>query len=465
MFGKIRWRIATAYVLLIGISMVILALYVSRPSCVAAPECAAEAVIVTALVLLGGSVATAVIVSRRTTIRLRELTDAARRIAAGELNARVLSQSRDEVGDFVRTFNEMTDQYRTRMEALSEEHQQFSTVLQYMADGVLITDSMSRVVLINPAAARLLGTQSDQALGRSFAEVVRHHELIDLWQACRRESREQVGAVEVGRELFLQAFVTPFQEQGARGYLIILQDLTQLRHLQTVRRDFISNISHELRTPLASLRAVVETLQDGALEDPPAAQRFLGRAEREVDTLTQMVEELLELSRIESGQVPLRLMSTAVSDLLIVPLERLRPQAERSEVSLALALPGNLPQVLADADRVQQVVTNLVHNAIKFTPPGGTVTISAYVEESNPSGEPELVVSVKDTGAGINAADLPRIFERFYKSDRARTRGRGGTGLGLAIARHLVQAHNGRIWVQSKESKGSTFYFSLPITD
>jgi two-component system phosphate regulon sensor histidine kinase PhoR len=249
----------------------------------------------------------------------------------------------------------------------------------------------------------------------------------------------------------------------------VLQDLTTIRRLETVRRDFISNISHELRTPLASLRAVVETLQVGALEDPPAARRFLSRAEHEVDTLTQMVEELLELSRIESGRVPFHLSETAVADLVDIPVERFMAQAERDQITLILDLPADLPPVLADADRMQQVVNNLVHNALKFTDEG-QVTITAYPGETAPAHvrkqiadlPPSVIIAVKDTGSGIAAEELPRIFERFYKSDRARSRGQGGTGLGLAIARHIVQAHNGRIWAKSKEGKGSTFYFSVP---
>lgn len=458
MFSRIRWRIATVYTLLIAVVMAALWIYLNRSACLGSPTCILRGVVAAAVLLALLSAALALFVAERTARPIRELTRVIRRMAAGDTKARILPQTRDEVGQLTRAFNDMTDEMRTRSELLMAENQQLTAVLEFMADGALITDHLSYVTLINPAAARLLKTTQSDALGRSFAEVVRHHQLIDLWQACQREGREQVAAVEVGRELFLQAFVTPFQEQGARGYLVILQDLTQVRRLQTVRRDFVSNISHELRTPLASLRAVVETLQDGALEDPPVAQRFLERAEREVDTLTQMVEELLELSRIESGQVPLQLSATSVADLFLVPMERLRTQAERGEIALILNLPGDLPHVLADVDRMQQVVTNLLHNAIKFTPPGGSITITASFNES----ADEVVMAVADTGAGIPKEDLPRIFERFYKIDRSRTRRQEGTGLGLAIARHLVQAHNGRIWANSKEGKGSTFYFSLP---
>jgi two-component system phosphate regulon sensor histidine kinase PhoR len=334
-----------------------------------------------------------------------------------------------------------------------------------MADGVLITDRDGQVQLINPAATHLLNTSAGAAQGRPCAQVLRHHQLIELWQNCSRQRQEQTEVVEMGRlGLFLRVITTPLsagspeggQEAGQHGCLIILQDLTQMRRLETVRRDFISNISHELRTPLASLKALVDTLRDSALDDPPAAQRFLNRIETEVDALTQMVQELLELSRIESGQVPLRLVATPVADVVLPSVERLHPQAERANLKITINLPDDLPPVLADAERLQQVVTNLVHNAIKFTPAGGQVTIAA-----EPAGD-EVVISVRDTGIGIPADDLPRIFERFYKADRARSS--GGTGLGLAIAKHLVQAHGGRIWAESVEGQGSTFYFTLPIS-
>lgn len=400
----------------------------------------------------------ATILAERTATPIRQLTQVIQRTLEGDLHARLLLSHRDEMGELARAFNQLAEQQAEQLTQLTEEREQLASVLEYMADGVFILDELGIIQLINPAAARLVNSSPATALDRSFAEVVRHHQLIELSQLCRRQKREQTAAVEIGQQLFLQAVITPLKKQGSQThYLVILQDLTPVRRLETIRRDFISNISHELRTPLASLRALVETLQDGALEDPPAAQRFLGRSLQEVDTLTQMVEELLELSRIESGQVPLQLKPTAVADLLLLPLERLRPQAERDQIALVLDLPGKLPSVLADAERIHRVVTNLVHNALKFTPAKGTVTVRAAVENSQ-----EVAIMVQDTGIGIPEEHLSRIFERFYKLDQARTRSRGGTGLGLAISRHLVQAHNGRIWVKSQERKGSTFTFTLP---
>ena len=224
-----------------------------------------------------------------------------------------------------------------------------------------------------------------------------------------------------------------------------------------MRRDFVSNISHELRTPLASLQALTETLRDGALDDPTAAPRFLDRIETEVDALAQMVRELLALSRIESGQVPFRFQPVPVSETVLTPVERLEPLAARSDINLIVDLPHRLPRVYADAERIHQVITNLVHNALKFSPAGGSVKISA---DAQLEGQ-KVKISVYDAGIGVPAEDWDRTFERFYKTDRARAS--LGTGLGLAIAKHIVQAHSGRIWVESVENRGSTFMFTLPV--
>jgi two-component system phosphate regulon sensor histidine kinase PhoR len=399
----------------------------------------------------------AIFIAERTVRPVRRLTRVANRLAEGDLNARLFPTTRDEVGQLTQAFNEMAEQLRDKVVVLAAERGRLAAVLEHMADGVLITDDNGRVQLINPAAAQLLNTDEETALGLSYAQVVRHHQLIELWRRCQERGEEQVEAMEISYErLFLQAIVTPFQQAEADGYLVILQDLTRIRRLETVRRDFISNISHELRTPLAGLKALVDTLRDGAMQDPPAAQRFLNRMENEVDVLTQMVQELLELSRIESGQVPLRLIPTSVPEILVPPIERLRPQAERAQLEINVELSPSLPLVLADLERIRQVATNLVHNAIKFTPAHGTITVLAE------STEDEVIISVSDTGVGIPADDLSRIFERFYKADRARSG--GGTGLGLSIAKHIVQGHGGRIWAKSVEGQGSVFYFALPVT-
>jgi two-component system phosphate regulon sensor histidine kinase PhoR len=400
----------------------------------------------------------AVVIAERTALQVRRLTKVANRMASGDLDARLYQTSRDEVGQLTSAFNNMADELRERVVDLGDERGRLAAVLENMADGVLITDHIGVVRLINPAAARILDVEEAESVGRSFAEVARHHQLIELWQQGCNQTKEQVAAVEMSRQgIFVQMIVTPLEAGENHNCMVILQDLTRIHRLETVRRDFVSNISHELRTPIASLKALVETLRVAALDDPPAAQRFLDRAEEEVDALAQLVQELLELSRIESGKVPLRLTETAVDEMLTLPVERFRAQAERNHLTLRIEIEPDLPPVLADASRIQQVIGNLVHNAVKFTPEGGQVSVRARLNRRGSA----VVLLVEDTGVGIPTADLPRIFERFYKADRARSG--GGTGLGLAISRHLVKAHGGHLEVRSKEGKGSTFFFSLPL--
>lgn len=472
MFRQVRWRWAGAYGLLATAVFLPLFLLISRPGCLGSARCVQNTLAVGGVVMGATAVLLALFLLNRFSGPIEALTAVTRRLLKGEQRARLMHYPHNEIGEFIQVYNQLIDEHSQTIGKLTEERDQLASVLAYMADGVLIADDHGYVRQINPAAMRLLATTEKKSLGRPIAETLRHHQLIGLWQRCQREGGEQVAAVEVGRDLFLQAVVTPIIHQGSLVYLFILQDLTTIRRLETVRRDFISNLSHELRTPLASLRAVVETLQDGALTDPPAANRFLSRAEHEVDTLTQMVEELLELSRIESGRFPLRLSPTPVQQLLQAPIERFRGQARRDDIEITLEIADHLPQVLADADRVQQVINNLIHNALKFTPKKGRIVIQAYRAEDAPEEAqkmvqqepPCVIIAVSDTGSGISPEDLPRIFERFYKSDRARTRGSSGTGLGLAIARHIVQAHNGRLWAESKLGKGSTFYFNLLVS-
>lgn len=410
------------------------------------------------LIAAAVAVVVAIAVAERTARPIRALTRVAERMAQGELGVRLFPTSSDEIGHLTRAFNHMADQLEDKLTDLADERAQLAAVLESMADGVLIVDEESRVELINPAAAQLLGTSARGALGRSFAQVTRHHEVIDFWRNCQEPGGERIGLLEIGPEaLFWRVIVTPLEEHEKGACLVILQDLTEMHRLQTMRQDFIGNVSHELRTPLASLRALVETLRDAAQQDPAAAKRFLDLMDTEVDALTQIVQESLELSRIESGRAPLRLSPTPVSEVILPVVERLRPQAERAGVTVDCALPEGLADVLADEERVRQAVSNLLHNAIKFTPPGGEIQISAEQVAD------ELVISVRDTGVGISSEDLPRVFERFYKADRARSS--SGTGLGLAIAKHIVQGHGGRIWAQSTEGRGSTFSFSLPTAN
>ncbi len=332
-----------------------------------------------------------------------------------------------------------------------------SAILSNMADGALIIDGQGKVAMVNNAAERILNLTEREMLSRSPIEVIRDHELVNVLTRCMQSGEQQSGQAETEPDRkFLRITATPVETNGETGCLIILQDLTELRRLETVRRDFVSNISHELRTPLASIKALTETLQEGAIADESVALDFLERLNVEADKLEQMVKELGQLSRIESGEVAFNTESINIGDVISQVSQRLRPQADRAGLNIETDAPATLPQALADREQMEYVLLNLLHNAIKFTPPGGKITASANIRGDT------IAISVADTGVGIPAEDISRIFERFYKADRARAG--GGTGLGLAIAKHIVHAHGGQIWAESIEGKGSTFTFTLPLS-
>jgi two-component system phosphate regulon sensor histidine kinase PhoR len=341
-----------------------------------------------------------------------------------------------------------------QLSTLDSDNARLSTVLAQLTDGVIIADADGMIQFANPAAQKLFETSD--VIGHSIVEIVRNHQLVDAWQRCQQTREVQSESVELpASRQFLQLIAIP--DTHASGSLLLVQDLTRVRRLETVRRDFISNVSHELRTPLASLRALTETLQSGALVDPDAGPRFLGRISTEVDALTQMAQELLDLSRIESGQVELILAPLGPKSLLTSASDRMRMQAERAGLKLSIKCEDGLPTIRADKSRLEQVLVNLIHNAVKFTKPGGEIILEAESREAVGG----VRFAVRDTGVGIPEESLTRIFERFYRVDKSRTG--SGTGLGLSISKHIIEAHGGKIWVESREGRGSSFYFVIPL--
>ena len=341
--------------------------------------------------------------------------------------------------------------FESRLSGVDSQNARLATILEQLTDGVVIADSNGQVQFANPAACRLF--EISDPIEHPVAEIVRHHQLIEAWRRCQQTREMQSESVELpSRRQYLQLVAIPDTHEG--GSLLVVQDLTRVRRLEAVRRDFISNVSHELRTPLASLKALTETLQNGALLDPEAGPRFLGRIVTEVDALTQMAQELLDLSRIESGQVELILAPLSPKELLDSAADRMKMQVERAGLKLSVACQDGLPQVRGDQSRLEQVLVNMIHNAVKFTRSGGDVSLIAEAGESG------VRFAVRDTGVGMTAESLSRIFERFYRVDKSRTG--SGTGLGLSISKHIVEAHGGRIWAESEEGRGSTFYFEIP---
>jgi len=393
---------------------------------------------------------------------LGRLARAARSIASGNLGERVSPRPSGEVGKVADAFNQMAQTLQEMVEAASRERHRLTAALNSSIDAVVAVDPEGRVTFANAAAERLFTRSREELVGNPFAWILPNEQVIEALRSSREEGQQETRLIERPNRQYLQVITTPIVGGGDWAALVVFHDLTDVRRVEQVRQDFIANVSHELRTPLASIKSVVETLQAGALEDRQAAQEFLSRADAEVDRLVQLVEELLELSRMESGQAPLAQKPVDMGHVLSQAVERLRPQAEKRALSLTLEVASDLPPVVGDAERLERVVVNLIHNALKFTPAGGSIRVSAGLAGS------AVAVKVSDTGIGVAPEDLPRIFERFYKADRARNqadvqpdRG-GGTGLGLAVVKHTVEAHGGTVGVESDLGRGSTFSFSIP---
>lgn len=387
---------------------------------------------------------------------LRRLTSQIDRYETGAPPETILKSRRDEIGQLEKAFERMAGMIDSRFTDLNTERMQLDAILNHMNDGILIINAEGNVERINLAALSMFNLTSQDAINHSAVEVLRQVQLIELWKACSATGKQQVTTVETspGR-LFLQGIATPVTWGEKTSIMLIFQDLTRIHQLELVRKEFVSNVSHELRTPLSSMKALNETLQDTISEEPEVSQKFLKKMDQELDNLIQLVNELLELSRLESGRVPIDRQRVSPSVLLQSAEDHMKLQAERNGLEIMTIHNNVLPDVSADFTRIDQVFTNLIHNAIKFTPPGGKITLSAMQEED------QVVFTIEDTGIGISPEVLPRIFERFYKADRSRAS--TGTGLGLSISKHVIESHGGKIWAESVEGKGSKFSFSLPI--
>ena len=452
---SIHWRIAAAYTaLVILVTGAVVVMLVAVPQ----DEPSIGWVLATAatVTVIGGVTATALAhtLTRSSALTTQALTTAIDRLAEGDLDQRVRPGARVRTSDITSSFNLMADTIRETVRDLEAEHDLLAVVMDTMADGVVVLDQIGRISLINSAAQRMLESDARAAQDRPLAAVVRDHEILEL--ASVTASSRQIHQVEVEllhSRRFLHVIATPTSGDLGPGVLLTLQDVTDFRQLQTTRREFVSNVSHELRSPLASVRAMVETLEAGALDDRTIAIDFIGRIQSEIERMTTLVDELLELSRLESGQVSLHLAPVSLIKTVDEVVERFSSFASERDVDLRRSIDADLPYVLAEEGKLDQIITNLVQNAIKFTPEGGSVTLLAEYD-------PRWVeLTVVDTGVGIPREHLPHVFERFYKVDRSRRD--SGTGLGLAIVKYLVQAHGGDIDATSSEGEGSAFTLKI----
>jgi two-component system phosphate regulon sensor histidine kinase PhoR len=402
-------------------------------------------------------------VSRRISGQMRAIKVGAERLAAGDLAHKLSVPRVEEFAAVAESINQMAEELDDKLRRLTHERNEREAVLASMVEGVLAVDIDERVIAVNAAAARLLDTDPESAEGRTIQEVVRNPDLqhvvaqtLDGHRPVEADIVMRVGAEERN----LQANGTLLHgdvEGGEVGAVVVLNDVTRLKRLEAVRRDFVANVSHELKTPVTSIKGFAETLEDGALDDPAAARRFVRIIAGQADRLNSIIEDLLALSTLEqSGDSPLLQLEEAdLCDVVAVALEVCGPKAEAKTIELHEDCPGRL-LARVSPPLLEQAVVNLIDNAVKYSTEGSMVVVT--VEERGD----EVVVSVIDEGQGVAREHLPRLFERFYRVDKARSRDLGGTGLGLAIVKHVAQVHGGRVSVDSVVGRGSTFRIHLP---
>lgn len=412
------------------------------------------------LVLLFTSVAAAILailLTSRGINPLRRLTAQVDTLAGNdEIKPLRTTHGRDEIGALTASLNHLMSKLDQKINGLKAEQATLNAVLSNMSDGAIVVTSDGNVQMMNEAAIRLFNVDGEITGERSLIEVTRLYQLVDLWKKCLSTESTQTTLLELlpGKDS-LQVIASSMGSSYPGSILLLAQDLTELRKLQNIRRDFVNNVSYQLNTPLASMKSLAVKLQSAGWEDRAASGKLLDQMNGQIDEMTQMVQELIQLARIESGREPFEFKPLLPKEIILPAVERMQPQAERSGLVLKTEIAADLPEILADGPRLQEVLVNLIHNAVKFTQPSGIITVKAEKRES------EILFSVADTGMGIKPAELDRIFERFYRSES--TRGAAGTGLGLSIARHTVEAHKGRIWAESEPGQGTVFFFTIPI--
>ncbi len=394
----------------------------------------------------------------RTIRPINHMIQVSRRLSEGDFSCRVIPVSHDEISELALTLNTMAQHIEDKIKELNTRNQQLAAIFNSMGEGVVVTDKAGRILAINPAIERIFGIAGRDVAGRPFLEAIRNNEIAEVIGAVLREgesvSREICLVLPV-RKTFQMNAAPIFEGEVINGCLAVIHDITEIKRLETMRRDFVANVSHELKTPLTTIKGFVETLLGGALEDRKNNRAFLKIIQSHAERLHTLVNDLLSLAHLESKEFASRLERNNLRYWADTALADARPQWQKKSLTVKNELPPEF-FVLADKDNLYQVFSNLIENAIKFNRDNGTVIIFCQDLTS------QVKVCVEDTGIGIPEKDLPRIFERFYRVDKARSRQLGGTGLGLSIVKHIVEKHQGRVGVESTEDFGSRFWFTLP---
>jgi len=398
------------------------------------------------------------IFATRHTAPVRELADFAHALAEGNMQRRLLSGGQGEIATLTASLNAMADSISALLDQTGKNRAELLAILTSMSDGVVATDTRQRVVLVNEKAAELLGFELHGAQGRPLFELVSNEPILRIASDVLKDGQRRTLQVSplTGRYLDIAACTFP-TDQPAAGLVLVAHDTTRSVRYQELRKEFVANVSHELRTPLTVIKGFTETLMEGALTDPVAGPKFLGTIRRHVDQLTNLVSDLLELSRLESSPELPRPVRVDISSVVRRAADLLQPAAQHKSQTLLLEAGHGLPRVLGNPDYLERAVSNLIDNAIKYSPEGGTIRVAVRQDAQSVS------VEVEDNGIGISADDIARIFERFYRADRSRSREMGGTGLGLSIVKHVAQVHGGSIEVTSTPGAGSCFRLKIPL--
>lgn len=403
--------------------------------------------------------AVSLLLSRNFTGRVDRLKEFSRRVAEGDFRPLPRDYSGDALEALGISLNRTAARLDRTIQTLTEERNLSTAILASMVEGVAVVNSSERLLFANHGFAEILELDAQPTAGSAFVEVVRETELVEaVREVLGGESRVQSEIVTgTLRQHFFAITVASVRAGDTTGAVVVLHDISELRKLERVRRDFVANVSHEFRTPLTAIQGFAETLLAGALDDPQNRTRFLEIILEHSRRLARLTEDLLVLSKMDAERLELEIRRLPVSQLIESCLETAQHRAAEKDLRISVNMPRRLPDIAGDRRRLAEVLQNLLDNAIQYTLPGGQIMVSA---EANVS---EVILTVSDTGIGIPKADQPRIFERFFRVDVARSREAGGTGLGLAIAKHLVEAHGGRLWVDSEVGQGSQFHFSVPL--
>ncbi|REJ91575.1 MAG: HAMP domain-containing protein [Planctomycetota bacterium] len=397
-------------------------------------------------------------ISSRAVGSIQAIAQAAEAIANDESPPRFGVSAWDDVGDLARSFKRMSARVEARHADLRSSSQRLTTVLDGMVEGVVALNAQHEILFANPAAGRLLGFVVATAHGQPLLEVVRNHTIYEALREFREDDASCRLEVEFGEgdKRVLGINITSLSDEPATRFILVLQDITELRRLESLRQEFVANVSHELKTPLSSIKAYSETLINGAVHDAEHNTTFVQRIEEQADRLNELILDLLSLARIESGQHAFDIDRVALGDVVEACLAE--HQAAADSKAIALQTNGAMAELQAQADEegIRQILDNLIDNALKYTPSGGRITVAGRQENG------EVVLEVQDTGIGIAEEHRPRLFERFYRADKARSRELGGTGLGLAIVKHLAHSFHGSVDVASEVGRGSVFTVRLP---